>query len=565
MKHEIKHCFLTVARFIIGFAPIIAPALHAEPLGKGVFARFNLKDRGRIPNLNPNDYALARQNTNVSGALGWFNWSELEPAEGATNFAVIDSFAQPWLADGKKLAIGITTSPGEVPAWVYAAGAASVTGESPASRVYPVYWDAVYQQKFGAFLQRLAQRYANDPNLELFVMGGFGEGITEHPVDNDSGTERAYTEAQWQAAGACDGLTAQECANWPTIPHGRYVQAILGVRALFRAAFPTNILLTRVHELGEPVLSPFEAALRADSVVNGYALANDGANSNVEPTSRASLRALSQSIKVGWISFTGRDKKPRDLAALGQTTGGALASRTYYVKYTWVIDGVGESTPSSRTNLTVAAGQLLTVTPPPFATEIDRANVYVGFSANGTYYLQGTVTLDGGMWTEPPGGVATDTASPPTTNTAFGSVLDLYQHLAGLDADDKLGDSAHISYVFRDIETLIKSTPGTTTHPAGDPEKFATGLVWLHEHLWPAPVPVLTPAGGLPASFTLQWPAISGFTYQVQFSADLVNWTSTGLLVPVFTNSLSWVDDGAETGAPPSQVARRFYRVQLPP
>ncbi|MCI0535130.1 MAG: beta-galactosidase [Verrucomicrobiales bacterium] len=565
MIHENKHRFLTVARFIVGFALIIAPALHAEPIGKGVIARFSLKDRSKIPNLNTNDYALTRQNTNVIGALGWFSWSELEPTEGATNFAAIDSFAEPWLADGKKLALGIVTSPDGVPGWVYAAGAASVTGEPPVNRVYPVYWDAVYQQKFGAFLQQLAARYANDPNLELLVMGGFGEGITEHPVDNDSGTERSYTEAQWQAAGACDDLTEQECSNWPTEPNGRYVQSILSVRALYRAAFPSNILLTRVHELGEEVISPFEEALRTDSVAMGYALANDGANINVAAESRASLRTLSQSVKVGWISFTGRDKKPSDLATLGQSPGGALGSRTYYVKYTWVIDGVGESTASPQTNLTVADGQLLTVTPPPFATEIDSANVYVGFSAKGTYYLQGTVTLDGGMWTEPPGGVVTDTASPPTANTAIGSVLDLYQHLAGLDADDKLGDSAHISYVFRDIDTLIKSTPGTTSYSASDPEKYEPGLVWLHEHLWPAPVPALTPAGGLPASFTLQWPAISGFTYEVQFSADLVNWTNAGLLVPVVTDSLSWVDDGTETGTPPSQVPRRFYRVQVAP
>ncbi|MSU59816.1 MAG: hypothetical protein EXS35_16890 [Pedosphaera sp.] len=567
MKREMTQRLPVITGLMIGLALAAAPELHAEPLGKGVFARFTLKDRSKIPNLNTNDYAFTRRNTNVDGALGWFNWSELEPAEGATNFAVIDSFAQPWLAEGKKLAIGVVTSPDGVPAWVYAAGAASVTGEPPANRVYPVYWDAVYQQKFGAFLQRLAARYANDPNLELIVMGGFGEGITEHMVDNDSGTEISFTTAQWQAAGVCQGLTTNECTNfWAYIWKTPYLQAIQDVRARYRAAFPNTQLLTRVHELGEVVITPFEAALRTDSIARGYALCNDGANINVEPLSRASLRALSQSVRVGWISFTGRDKKPRDLATLASTSGGALGSRAYYVKYTWVIDGVGESTPSGSTNRTVGAGQLLVAALPPFATEINRANVYVGFSRNGAYYLQGTVNNDGGTWTEPPSGVVTNTSSPPTTNNAIGSVLDLYQHMAGLDAHAKLNNSAHISYIFRDLDTLIKSTPGTSTYSASDPEKFAPGLVWLHEHLWPAPLPVVV-LQAVPAftSLTLQWPAVDGFSYQVQFSPDLFWWTNAGPVIPAFTNSMMWIDDGTGTGTPPSQVTRRFYRLELPP
>lgn len=556
--------FLVVALVLGWFASpgnFVTIAAAAASTGQGMLARFTVKDRTKIPNLNTNDYALVRRSPYVAGALGWFSWSELEPAEGATHFAPIDDFARPWIADGKKLAIGVVTSPDGVPGWVYAAGAASVTGEPPANRVYPVYWDSVYQQKFGAFLQRLAARYASDPALELLVMGGFGEGITEHMTDNDSGTETSFTAAQWQAAGVCQGLTANECTNfWPHIWKTPYLQAIQDVRALYRTAFPTNILLTRVHELGEAVISPFEAALRSNSVAQGYALANDGANINVAPESRAGLRTLSQSVKVGWISFTGRDKKVRDAPLLTSTPGGALAARTYYVKFTWVLDNGGESTPSPSSNLTAAAGQLLVATIPPFATEVSRANVYAGFSRNSAYYLQGSVTNDGGAWTEPATGIVTNTSAPPTVNTAFGSVLDLYQHLAGLDAHAKLSNSAHLSYIFRDIDTLIRSVPGTTTYSASDPEKYFSGLVWAAEHFWPAPAPVVSLAASNPvAGITLGWPAVTGFSYQAQSSTNLFNWANAGPAIPAATNFLLWTDN--ETAS----ARERFYRVQLPP
>ena len=38
----------------------------------------------------------------------------------------------------------------------------------------PLPWDPVFQQKWGAFIQALAARYGNAPNLAYVVMGGPG-------------------------------------------------------------------------------------------------------------------------------------------------------------------------------------------------------------------------------------------------------------------------------------------------------------------------------------------------------------------------------------------------------
>ena len=477
----------------------------AGPTGKGMMTNFDLKDREQLPNVNQTDYSLVRQSPYVIGAYGRFTWAELEPAEGALNWAPIDDFAAPWIADGKKLAISVETSPDGVPGWLYSVyGVPSVIGEPPVNRVYPVYWNTTYQQKFGAFLTALAARYGNDPNVELFVMGRFGEGITEHPVDNDSGTELSHTFDQWIAAGAYGGVD-----DWFLAENGVYINAIISIRQLWRTAFPTQQLVTRVHDPGKTP-DPFESTLRSDSLAKGYALTNDGANSNVSPESRTDLLTFSGAVKVGWISFTGREKKAGNGATLSQVTGGNLPARTDYVQYTWVIAGVGESTPSRVQSLAVSAANRLRVTVPGFPTEVTSVNIYAGPSTT-SITLQGSVTLDGGSWTEPKSGITTTGVSPPTVNTAIGSVLDLFHHIMGIDGDPKLDPSAHVSYIFRELDALIKSVPGTSQYVAGDPEKYEAGLVWAYDNFWPdnvAPtVRITSPLNGAiysePATITI--------------------------------------------------------------
>jgi hypothetical protein len=135
---------------------------------------------------------------------------------------------------------------------------------------------------------------------------------------------------------------------------------------------------------------------------------------------------------------------------------------------------------------------VLQVTIPAFETEVTHANIYAGTTAT-NLTLQGAILQDGASWTEPVSGMTTTGAVPPTANTAFGSVLDLYQHTMGIDGSANLSPSAHVSYLFRDIDSLIQSVPGTSTYVAGDPEKYEEGLIWAHNNFWP---PTVAPSFG---------------------------------------------------------------------
>lgn len=63
-------------------------------------------------------------------------------------------------------------------------------------------------------------------------------------------------------------------------------------------------------------------------------------------------------------------------------------------------------------------------------------------------------------------------------------------------------------------------------------------------------------------SVTITWPAVTGGWYQVEVSSDLVTWTVLGSSVKAAAASMSWTDDGTQTGAHPSTVTKRFYRVR---
>ena len=62
-------------------------------------------------------------------------------------------------------------------------------------------------------------------------------------------------------------------------------------------------------------------------------------------------------------------------------------------------------------------------------------------------------------------------------------------------------------------------------------------------------------------SITLDWPAAVGGWYQVEVSSNLVDWAVSGNSVQSTATTMSWTDDGTQTGTHPSVAAKRFYRV----
>ena len=134
-------------------------------------------------------------------------WSDLEPREGEYHWEIIDSFAQPWIARGKKLALRIICSnqtTNAVPDYVRAAGAKGAWFDYPPedwrrtpvlSRFWePVFDDPVFLEKYEAFMRAFAARYDGDESVAFVDIGSiglYGEGHTYGTVKlNEADTER---------------------------------------------------------------------------------------------------------------------------------------------------------------------------------------------------------------------------------------------------------------------------------------------------------------------------------------------------------------------------------------
>lgn len=122
-------------------------------------------------------------------------WGVLEPQEGVFRWDVVDSYAQPWIARGKKVAFRITCCESRfryaTPEWVRQAGCKGidfqmppVLGVTPGDDNWlwePNYDDPVFNAKLDHFLAALARRYDGNPSLafmDIGTIGMWGEGHT---------------------------------------------------------------------------------------------------------------------------------------------------------------------------------------------------------------------------------------------------------------------------------------------------------------------------------------------------------------------------------------------------
>jgi len=112
-------------------------------------------------------------------------WCYLEPEEGKYRWDLIDSYAQPWVAQGKKIALRVTACENRfryaTPEWVQKAGAKgidykfSTTGTTAQETLWePDYKDPVFLEKLGNFLAAMAKRYNGNPDVAFIDIGTFG-------------------------------------------------------------------------------------------------------------------------------------------------------------------------------------------------------------------------------------------------------------------------------------------------------------------------------------------------------------------------------------------------------
>jgi len=129
-------------------------------------------------------------------------WSYLEPEEGTFNWGMLDTPAQRWIDQGKRIALRLTCSESwtrfGTPKWVKEAGAQGynfkpgkgISEDGPFWE--PEYGDPIFLEKLSHFLAAAAERYDDNPNVDFVDIGTYGvwgEGHTysstrkQYPVE----------------------------------------------------------------------------------------------------------------------------------------------------------------------------------------------------------------------------------------------------------------------------------------------------------------------------------------------------------------------------------------------
>jgi hypothetical protein len=124
------------------------------------------------------------------------------------------------------------------------------------------------------------------------------------------------------------------------------------------------------------------------------------------------------------FTYTPVEKVPRPYiaATLSQQatdTTEELAQRTLFVGYTWADNDTDPNeTEESVTidSVTVAAGNVLVVTPPAFPNNVDQSYIYVGLTSSTLKKQSTPVSTSGSSWTEPGDGYDSSGDAPPTAN-----------------------------------------------------------------------------------------------------------------------------------------------------
>jgi hypothetical protein len=111
-------------------------------------------------------------------------WSFLEPAEGSFDWSVVDTPAQRWISEGKRVAFRISCCESwmryATPQWVEQAGAKGhnfTVGKGLDENGpfwEPVYDDPVFLEKLEKFLAVFSKRYDGNPRVAFVDVGSFG-------------------------------------------------------------------------------------------------------------------------------------------------------------------------------------------------------------------------------------------------------------------------------------------------------------------------------------------------------------------------------------------------------
>jgi hypothetical protein len=181
------------------------------------YYQLNENHFGGLYQKDGNDQPNNSSNPSLIGATLEYTWAQLEPQEGNRLFSLVDADILPWKNQAKRVIIRVSpsniannnnthngqTAGSATPAWVYGAGAPSVTSPLDGT-TYPVYWNAVFTQKFTAFVQALGLYYDTTSTVSGVVVSLGVRGTTSLEASGDSAGNTlalwapvGYTPTQW--------------------------------------------------------------------------------------------------------------------------------------------------------------------------------------------------------------------------------------------------------------------------------------------------------------------------------------------------------------------------------
>lgn len=166
------------SRFIL-FTLLVLTAFSCK-CQVGTNAHEKGSDSGGLLFYAKGDWAMdtrAIENPDIKGALFQVIWSEVEKNKGICNWSEVDSWIEPWIKAGKKVALRIMWSTSgywtydyykhPTPAWVWDEGAVYAYHSISKTEI-PLIWDPIYKKNALEFLKQTAQKYDENPNI-LFI------------------------------------------------------------------------------------------------------------------------------------------------------------------------------------------------------------------------------------------------------------------------------------------------------------------------------------------------------------------------------------------------------------
>lgn len=475
----------------------------------------------------------------VDGYVLRTEWATLEPTDGVFDFTIIDNILSKLAPYNQKLSLMVAS--GVLPAWLntvpgvvtYTAGAPSVTRPLP--------WDSTAQERYRQLLVALSNHVVDGvplrdhPRLAALDMWipGLKSGIRD-PDEIKIRNLPGYTRTLFEG-GVLTHL-ANVTDNFPNVP------VMIG----FWTYTDTTASPAPWEVLRQAILTQHNGVTRPRVGFWMENLAASRSAADADPwtglpthTFTAPLYNSQDSTPVCY-QVLGSWSRPFASAHVDNNLNGSPEDGMdygfndfqcrYYEHYQADIDFAGYTPEFQRWH--------------DFITALPGPPLALTFSSS-----QGSVTM----------------------TTANGSAVNIALSATGGTAPYSwtiIGGTLPTGITLSSGGTLSGTSTQTGTHTITVQAADATGGTATQQYTLTIEAPILPPVftaastRNLDGTVTLNWPTTIGAWYQVEVSSDLMNWTLLGNSVAATTTTMTWTDNGTQTGTHPSTEAKRFYRVR---